>query len=183
MFGSSIQTLWWILLYVIPVAVAWVSVSALLTLYWFCSCSAVLLSYITSCGASCSYWLVLALFSCCSPELISSPTPVLIPSNVSTQKQQILNSCFLRHCFFVYIVHDILVWFMVFVSIWLAFICLIRYLASLQCLSQVVSTLESTQLEVLANNYRFWAKLFPTFPFHWLVVVMDVGKITNQDFP
>ena len=49
----------------------------------------------------------------------------------------------------------------------------------------VASTLESTlQSEVLTKNYRFWAKVFPSLLFLWLVVVVvNVGKFTDQDFP
>ena len=73
---------------------------------------------------------------------------------------------------------------MVFVFIWSAFFCLIC-LASLQCLFQVASTLElsTLQSEVSANNYRFWANVFPILPCVWLVVVVNLVKITDQDFP
>ena len=77
----------------IPVAAARIPVSVLPASYWFC-CWAVPLSYITSCGACCSYWLVRALFSCCSLELMSCLLPALWPSNFSAKKQQICKVVF-----------------------------------------------------------------------------------------
>ena len=70
-----------------------------------------------------------------------------------------------------------------FVFIWSTFFCLIKRLASLQSLFQVASTLEPTlQSQVSAKHYRCWVKVFLSLPFLWLVVVVEVGKITKQEF-
>ena len=95
----------------IPVAAARIPVSVLPASYWFC-CWTVPLSFITSCGACCSYWLVRALFSCCSLELMSCLLPALWPSNFSAKKQQILQSCFPLLRFLIHIFHEIFVWFL-----------------------------------------------------------------------
>ena len=75
-------------IYVIPVAAARAPVSVLPASYWYCFCWAVPLLYITSCGACYSCWLVRALFFCCSQELISCPTKVLWPSNLSAENSK-----------------------------------------------------------------------------------------------
>ena len=129
----------------------------------------------------CSCWLVRALFSCCSLELMSCPLPALSPSNFSKKTANLAKLFSTAQTPYPHPPWDLR---MVFVSIWSAFFCLIC-LASLHCLFQVASTLElsTLQSEVSVNNYRFWANVFPSLPCLWLLVVVNVGKITDQDFP
>ena len=45
-------------------------------------------------------------------------------------------------------------------------------------------TLEPTlQSQVLANNYRFLEKYFLSLSLHWLIIVVNVGKVVDKDLP
>ena len=125
-------------IYVIPVAAESVLVSVLPT-YWFCCCCwAVPLPYVTSSGVCCSCSLVWTLFSSCSLQVLHQYCYPQTSSRKTTNLAKLFSAPLVP-----YPHHP---WYpcMLFVSIGSAFFCLIQCLTSLQCLPQIVPTIEAT---------------------------------------
>ena len=122
----------------------------------------------------CSCWLVWALFSCCSLELVSYPSSLLWPSNFSTKNRK---SCKTVFCSSDYLSTSSMRSSYAFCIHLISFL-LFDIMSRFQVLSKVEPTLQS---QVLKNNYQCWVKVFQSLSFLWFVVIVNVGKITDQE--